>query len=141
MKNKPRSSILLDGQKFIPCAFCLVVCFLLLTTVCHQRCVAYGMPTFATTPTVITETASSVTNNSVTLHGIVNANGLSTTAWFQYRIVNGPSQNTASTQTVIGSSDTEVTMKVIELLPGTTYFYRIVVKNDAGIAYGNEQAV
>lgn len=138
MKNKPRSPILLDGQKFTPCAFCLVVCFLLLTTVCHQRCVAYGMPTFATTPAVITETASSVTNNSVTLHGIVNANGLSTTAWFQYRIVNGPSQNTASTQTVIGSNDTEVTMKVIELLPGTTYFYRIVVKNDTDIAYGNE---
>ena len=138
MKNIPRNSILPAGQKFISGAFCFVVSFLFLTTVHHQRCVAYGMPAFATTPTAITETASSVTNNSVMLHGIVNANGLSTTAWFQYRIVNGTSQNTASTQTVIGSSDTEVTMKVIELIPGTTYFYRIVARNDTTIAYGNE---
>lgn len=99
---------------------------------------AYGLPPVATAPTVITGPASNVTYNSATLQGTVNAHGLSTTAWFQYRIINGPSKSTFSTQTVIGTSDTGVNIGIIELLPGVTYYYRIVARNDAGTAYGSE---
>jgi hypothetical protein len=37
-------------------------------------------------PTVTTTAATNVTSNAATLNGTVNANGLSTTAWFQYGI-------------------------------------------------------
>ncbi len=99
---------------------------------------AYSIQSAATAPITTTDTASSVTYNSATLRGTVNARGLSTTAWFQYQIVNGPSQNTALTQTIIGTSDTEVSMRIIALRPGTTYYYRLVAKNDTGTTYGNE---
>ena len=121
------------GFRFIPCFFCFIAILFLSITTCSSR-------SFAAVPTVTTEPVSNVSNNSVTLHGIVNANGLSTIVWFQYRIVNGPSRNTVLTQTVIGTSDTEINMKTIELLPGSTYFYRIVARNDAGTAYGNEMS-
>ena len=35
-------------------------------------------------------------------------------------------------------SDTEVSFSIIQLLPGTTYYYRLVAKNDAGTTYGDE---
>lgn len=91
-------------------------------------------------PEVTTGPASNVTHNSAALQGTVNAHGLSTTAWLQYRIVNGPSRNTFATQTVIGASDTEVSFRIIELLPGTTYYYRLAARNDAGTSYGNEMS-
>ena len=47
-------------------------------------------------------------------------------------------QNTFSTQTVIGTSDTEVSFSIIELLPGTTYYYRLAARNDTGTTYGDE---
>lgn len=102
--------------------------------------IAYGLQSVATAPTVTTGPASNVTHNSASLQGTVNANGLSTTAWFQYRIVDGPSKSTFATQTIIGTSDTEVSIRIIILLPGTTYYYRLVAKNDAGTTYGSEMS-
>ncbi|MEP9412403.1 MAG: carboxypeptidase regulatory-like domain-containing protein [Candidatus Brocadia sp.] len=99
---------------------------------------AYSLQSTTSAPVVTTGAASNVTYNSATLSGTVNARGLSTTVWFQYRIVNGPSRNTFTTQTVIGTSGTEVSMRIIELLPGTTYYYRLVARNKAGTTYGNE---
>ncbi len=100
----------------------------------------YGLHSTTSAPTITTGPASKVTYNSATLQGTVNAHGLSTTAWLQYRIVNGPSLNTFATQTVIGTSDTEVSFRIIELLPGTTYYYRLAARNDAGTSYGNEMS-
>ncbi|MCF6159399.1 MAG: carboxypeptidase regulatory-like domain-containing protein [wastewater metagenome] len=91
-----------------------------------------------TAPKVITGHTSSITHNSAVLNGIVNANGLETTTWFQYRVINGLATNTFSTEKVIGASDSEVNVRVIRLLPGTTYYYRLVAKNTAGITYGDE---
>ncbi|HHT9114492.1 MAG: hypothetical protein HZA47_03230 [Planctomycetes bacterium] len=118
--------------------FCLVKILFLFIAVNHSQSAAYSQQSSAAAPTVTTDTASRVTHNSATLRGTVNANGLSTTAWFQYRIVNGPSKSTFSTQTVIGTGDTEVNFSIIELLPGTTYYYRLAARNDAGTVYGDE---
>ncbi|MDN3513830.1 MAG: carboxypeptidase regulatory-like domain-containing protein [Candidatus Brocadia sp.] len=104
------------------------------------RTSVYELQAGANAPTATTSSASNVSYNSATLQGTVNAHGLSTTVWFQYRIVNGPSKNTFSIQTVIGASDTEVNIGVIALLPGTTYYYRIVARNDAGTTYGSEMS-
>ncbi|MFN3533454.1 MAG: carboxypeptidase regulatory-like domain-containing protein [Candidatus Brocadia sp.] len=101
---------------------------------------ANSLQSATSAPTITTGPASNVTYNSATLHGIVNAHGLSTTAWFQYRIVNGPSKSTFSTQTIIGTSDTEISTRIIALQPDTTYYYRIVARNDAGTTYGSEMS-
>ena len=118
--------------------FCLVEILFLFISINHSQSAAYSPQSSAATPTVTTDSASRVTHNSATLRGTVNANGLSTTAWFQYRIVDGPSKSTFSTQTVIGTSDTEVSFSIIELLPGTTYYYRLAARNDGGTTYGDE---
>src|SRR3989304_1564299 len=118
--------------------FCLVKILFLLVAVNHSQSAAYSPQSSAAVPTVTTDTASRVTHNSATLRGTVNANGLSTTVWFQYRIVDGLSKSTFSTQTVIGTSDTEVSFSIIQLLPGTTYYYRLAAKNGAGTTYGDE---
>ncbi len=89
-------------------------------------------------PAATTDRASNVTSGSATLQGTVNARGFSTDAWFQYRVVGGQSKSTFSTKTVIGSSDTEVSIRIIELLPGATYYYRLVARNDYGTTYGSE---
>ncbi|MEB2308062.1 MAG: carboxypeptidase regulatory-like domain-containing protein [Candidatus Brocadiaceae bacterium] len=94
----------------------------------------------ANAPIVITGPASRVTYDSATIQGMVNARGLSTTVWLQYRIVNGASKSTGTTQTVIGTSDTEISVRIIELLPASTYYYRLVAKNDAGTSYGREMS-
>ena len=123
---------------FMRCFFCLVEILFLFISVNHSQSAADSPQSAAAAPTVTTDAASRVTHNSATLRGTVNANGLSTTAWFQYRIVDGPSKSTFSTQTVIGTSDTEVSFSIIELLPGTTYYYRLAARNDGGTTYGDE---
>src|SRR3990167_9084489 len=129
------SSAMLGFMRYF---FCLVEILFLFISINHSQSAAYSPQSSAATPTVTTDTASRVTHNSATLRGTVNANGLSTTVWFQYRIVGGLSKSTFSTQTVIGTSDTEVSFSIIQLLPGTTYYYRLVAKNDGGTTYGEE---
>ena len=123
---------------FMRCFLSFVTVLFLLITVKHSQSTAYSPQSSAAAPTVTTGSASQVTYNSATLRGTVNANGLSTTVWFQYRIVDGPSKSTFSTQTVIGTSDTEVSFSIIQLLPGTTYYYRLAARNDASTTYGDE---
>ena len=91
-------------------------------------------------PTGTTGTATNVTNNSATLNGTVNANGLSTTAWFQYSTTIGSYSNTSSTQSVSGSSNTTVSIGISGLSSGTTYYYRIAAQNSSGTTYGSEMS-
>lgn len=90
------------------------------------------------TPTVSTDSATKVTSNSAMLQGTVNANGLSTMAWFEYGTSSGQYDSLSSTQSVDGLNDTTVNISANELLPGTAYYYRIVAQNSAGTTNGNE---
>jgi hypothetical protein len=88
-------------------------------------------------PTVRTGSASSVTAESATLSGTVNANGLESTVWFEYGTSFGSYSNTTSTQTVEGRSDIAVTIGVSGLTEKTVYYFRIVAENLAGTTYGS----
>jgi len=94
----------------------------------------------ATKPTVTTGSTSNVTATQATLTGTVNANGLSTTAWFEYGTIKGTYGSKSSTQTVTGSNDTTVSSTISGLTSGTTYYYRIVAESSAGKSEGSEMS-
>ncbi len=96
--------------------------------------------TASTPPTVKTGSATNVTANSATLSGTVNANGLSTTAWFEYGTVKGSYGSKSTTHTVTGSNDTTVSVTITGLMSGTTYYYKIVAENNSGKSEGSEMS-
>ena len=91
-------------------------------------------------PSATTGSASNVSYYTATLDGTVNANGFSTTTWFQYGTTSGSYSNTSSTQSVSGTSDTTVSIDISGLSGGTTYYYRIAAQNSAGTTYGSEMS-
>ena len=91
-------------------------------------------------PTAVTGTSSGVTSNSATLGGTVNANHLSTSAWFEYGTNSGVYGSKSATQAVSGSSDTVTSVSVSGLSSGKTYYYRIAAQNSAGTTYGTEKS-
>ncbi|MEK7291111.1 MAG: carboxypeptidase regulatory-like domain-containing protein, partial [Planctomycetota bacterium] len=92
----------------------------------------------ASPPTVTTGNATNVSFASATLNGTVNANGLTTTAWFNYGTNSGSYTHTSSTQTISGSSDTAISISISGLTAGTKYYYTLAAKNSAGTSYGSE---
>lgn len=89
-------------------------------------------------PTASTESATNVTSSSAKLNGIVNANGLSTTVWFEYGTTSGAYDSLSSTQSVSGLADKTVSTDISGLSAGTTHYYRVAAKNSAGTTYGEE---
>ncbi len=92
-----------------------------------------------TAPTVTTSSASSVTSTSATLNGSVNPNGVATTAWFEWGTSSTLSTfSTTTTQSIgSGTSDVSVTVNLTGLSVNTTYYYRVVGQNSAGITRGS----
>jgi hypothetical protein len=90
-------------------------------------------------PQAVTTVATPTSSTTAQLNGIAFPNTTSgtTTAWFQY----GPSTSvnfTTSTQTVpSNNSQAYYNAPVSGLVPGTQYYYRAVVKNQNGTAYGD----
>jgi hypothetical protein len=68
----------------------------------------------------------------------VNANGLSTTAWFEYGAISGSYGSKSNMKAVTGSTDATVSASISGLTAGTTYYYRIAAKNSVGTSYGTE---
>lgn len=91
-----------------------------------------------TKPTATTNVATNVKSNSATLNGKVNANGGTTTAWFEYGMTSGTYSNTTSLNTASGWSDTDISADASGLSSGTAYYYRAVAQNSEGAAYGSE---
>ena len=94
--------------------------------------------TSSSAPTVTTSSATSVTTSSATLNGTVNANGTSTTAWFDYGATSGSYTGSSTMQAVSGTSSTSVSIGLSGLSASTSYYYRIAAQNDVGTSYGSE---
>jgi Zn-dependent metalloprotease len=87
-------------------------------------------------PAAATDPATSVTSSDATLNGVVNPNGLATSAYFEYGLT--AAYGTASTPAAMGSGSAPVplTFTATGLVCAQTYHYRIVASNSLGTASG-----
>ncbi len=93
--------------------------------------------TGTTVPTVTTEAANEIGSTRATMHGRVIANNAAATVTFQYGETNAYGRIiTATPSPVTGSSSTPVSATPTDLASNTTYHYRVVGENAAGITYG-----
>ena len=90
-----------------------------------------------TQPQAITTVATITSNTSARLNGIAIPNFTGTsTVWFEWG-TSGNLGSRTSTQTVSGSGSNYFSDVVNNLVPGTMYYYRAVVQNVNGLAYGD----
>jgi len=97
--------------------------------------------TFTTSgaPDARTGPATAVTAAGATLNGSIDARSRTTTWYFEYGTTTGygtrGTTHTATTRT----GDQNVSGAVTGLKPATTYHFRVVATNDAGLARGSDQ--
>jgi phosphodiesterase/alkaline phosphatase D-like protein len=95
----------------------------------------------ASPPTAVTGAANSIDDNSATITGTVNPNGLETAVTFEYGLSTSYGSTIFAVQSPLtGSTDTAVSSVLIELDPATTYHYRLVAVSTAGTTYGADMS-
>ncbi len=87
-------------------------------------------------PTVTAAAATGIGSTVATLNGFVNPNLCSTTVFYQWGTTTSYGKTTASTILPSGKETTLVPMALTGLQPNTTYHYRLVANNSAGVRYG-----
>lgn len=90
-----------------------------------------------TRPPVTTVSATSVSSNTATVNGTVNPNGHSTTYYFQYGRDSFYGQTTPGTSAGSGTNAVAANYSLTDLIPGSTYHFRIYAINSCGAAYGS----
>jgi hypothetical protein len=87
-------------------------------------------------PEVTTLSASA--GPTVTLNGIVTANGLATDAWFEWGTDFTLTTSTSTSIQPVGSGSTSVAVDaaLTGLISGTTYYYRVAASNSLGTTRG-----
>jgi len=98
--------------------------------------------TFTTTaavPTATTTAATVITTTGATLNGSINANNASTTVSFEYGFTTSYGTSVTATQSpVTGTTETAVNYALIDLVPNTTYHFRVNGVNTAGTTNGTD---
>ena len=95
--------------------------------------------TSSSIPTVTTNSATNVTENSATLNGTVNPNNSSTTVIFEYGTsASYGTEITATPSPVDGNSNSSVSANLSGLQSNTTYHYRVRATNSVGISGGTD---
>ncbi len=98
-----------------------------------------GVALAASSPSVVTGSATHIGDNSAVLNGTVNPNGSATTYYFQWGLntsygVNGKPHSAGS-----GTKAVSVSEAAKGLIPGTTYHYRLVASNRYGTSVGRDR--
>lgn len=88
---------------------------------------------FRTTNDVIALPPSEITMTNATLKGLVNPNGLPTSAVFQYGLTTNFGSATPEIPLGGGTNLTAVAQPVLNLLAGTNYYFRVVATNAEGV--------
>jgi len=91
----------------------------------------------APAPTATTGSATGATGVSALLHASVDANPSDVTAYFESGTDTSYGTVTSLPTVTASATTTAVSGTVTDLLPNTTYYFRIVVANTSGTAYGN----
>jgi hypothetical protein len=94
----------------------------------------------ATAPAATTGGAANVDQQTARLTGTVNPNGSTTTYQFQYGTTSAYGATTA-VATVSGSGRKTVTVDIGGLAPATIYHYRLIARNDQGLAKGGDRTL
>lgn len=107
-----------------------------ITVVAVSFAVLSGIAVAASSPAVTTGKASSVKGQSAVLNGTINPSGSVTSYFFQWGLNssygdNGPTHSAGS-----GTKNVSVKETASNLIPGTTYDYRLVSINKFGISAG-----
>ena len=91
-------------------------------------------------PTITTGGVEGVGVGSATLTGTIDPYGWDTTYLFQYGTSTAYGQSWPTVQVDMGALEgaQPVVVNVPELLPGTTYHYRLVATNGGGTSYGSD---
>ena len=90
-------------------------------------------------PTATTSAASDVSTTGATLNATVQSGGADATVTFEYGESTDYGQSVdADPKTVSGAEETAVTAALTGLKSGTTYHYRVVAENSAGITQGED---
>jgi hypothetical protein len=93
----------------------------------------------ASSPAVVTRSATGVRQSSAVLNGTVNPNGSSSTYYFQWGLTTGYGVNGAARSAGSGVKPVAVHETAGALIPGTTYHYRLVATNQFGTTLGSDR--
>jgi len=95
--------------------------------------------TLAQPPAAVTLAAAIIMGNSATLQSRVNANNSTTEVSFEYGTTSGYGLTvTTSISPIDGYTDIHVNAGIHDLIPGTTYHFRVKAGNSAGTTYGED---
>ncbi|MDB6026479.1 MAG: regulatory domain of in-like proprotein convertase [Verrucomicrobiales bacterium] len=92
----------------------------------------------AAAPVALTQAASGFTGATATLNAMVNANGATTTVYFEYGPTSAFGSQTVATNIGSPLGLVPVSSVISGLLSGTTYHFRVVATNSAATTVGNE---
>jgi hypothetical protein len=100
---------------------------------------APGKDSLSALPTVVTGAATSLGPTQAVLNGTINPRGLQTSFRFVYGQTDQYGSETPSAGAGSGQAEGPVRATLTNLVPGTTYHYRLVGENDAGPARGEDR--
>jgi hypothetical protein len=93
----------------------------------------------ATPPSADTGGAGGVAQNTATITGTVNTNGLPTSYGFEIATSTDYGPATGLGYIGAGSSEAAASLELTGLVPGTTYHYRLTASNVDGTVYGADE--
>ena len=96
--------------------------------------------TLAVPPTVSNAPATGIALTTATLNGMVDPNGQSTSAWFQWGTNTSYGNVTSVTNLPATNASLAVSMAVSNLTPGLTYHFQLLASNSAGVTLSSDQS-